>query len=65
MPLPICFLAPTLFSLCITIATPLVPAGQAQRWGIVGIMVVLLAGLVVLLPVRPPARVATAVVPEA
>jgi hypothetical protein len=27
--------------------------------------VVLLAGLLVLLPVRPPARVATAVVPEA
>ncbi|AMM34178.1 membrane protein [Sinomonas atrocyanea] len=59
------FLAPTLFSVCITIATRLVPAGQAQRWGIAGIMVVLLAGLLVLLPVRPPARVATAVVPEA
>ncbi|GHG57759.1 MFS transporter [Sinomonas cellulolyticus] len=59
------FLAPSLFSLCITIAAPFVAAGQAQRWGILGIMAVLLAGLLVLLPVRPPARVATAVVPEA
>lgn len=59
------FLAPSLFSLCITIATPFVAAGQAQRWGILGIMVVLLAGLLVLLPVRPPARVNPAVVPEA
>jgi UMF1 family MFS transporter len=59
------FLAPSLFSLCITIAAPFVAAGQAQRWGIVGIMAVLLAGLLVLLPVKPPARVQTAVVPEA
>lgn len=59
------FLAPSLFSLCITVATPLVAAGQAQRWGILGIMVVLLAGLLVLLPVKPPARVKTAVVPQA
>ncbi|MDQ4491663.1 MFS transporter [Sinomonas sp. ASV486] len=59
------FLAPTLFSLCITIATPFVAAGEAQRWGVLGIMVVLLAGLLVLLPVKPPARVATAVVPVA
>jgi UMF1 family MFS transporter len=58
------FLSPSLFSLCIAIATPLVAAGQAQRWGILGIMVVLLAGLLVLLPVRPPAKVVTAVVPE-
>ncbi|GAB3276904.1 MFS transporter [Sinomonas notoginsengisoli] len=59
------FLAPALFSLCITIATPFVAPGSAQRWGIVGIMAVLLAGLLVLLPVKPPARVATAVVPPA
>ncbi|MEA5457214.1 MFS transporter [Sinomonas sp. JGH33] len=58
------FLAPSLFSLSIAIAAPLVAEGQAQRWGILGIMVVLLAGLLVLLPVRPPSKVATAVVPE-
>jgi UMF1 family MFS transporter len=58
------FLAPSLFSLSIAIAAPLVAEGQAQRWGIAGIMVVLLAGLLVLLPVRPPSKVATAVVPE-
>lgn len=58
------FLSPLLFSACIAIATPLVAEGQAQRWGILGIMVVLLAGLLVLLPVRPPSKVATAVVPE-
>jgi UMF1 family MFS transporter len=59
------FLAPALFTLCITVATPLVPAGEAQRWGILGIMVVLLAGLLVLLPVKPPARAPIAVVPAA
>ncbi|MDQ4502583.1 MFS transporter [Sinomonas sp. ASV322] len=58
------FLAPSLFSLSIAIATPFVAEGQAQRWGILGIMLVLFAGLVVLLPVRPPSKVATAVVPE-
>jgi len=57
------FLAPALFTLCITLATPLVPAGQAQRWGILGIMVVLLAGLLVLLPVKPPEKAPVAVVP--
>ncbi|VXC37687.1 MFS transporter [Arthrobacter sp. 8AJ] len=57
------FLAPALFTLCITVATPLVPAGQAQRWGILGIMVVLLAGLLVLLPVKAPERAPIAVVP--
>ncbi|BCW77465.1 MFS transporter [Arthrobacter sp. NicSoilB11] len=59
------FLAPALFTLCITVATPLVPAGQAQRWGILGIMVVLLAGLLVLLPVKSPAKAPIAVVPAA
>ena len=58
------FLAPLLFTLCITIAAPLVAEGQAQRWGILGIMVVLLAGLLVILPVKPPAAVEIAVVPE-
>jgi UMF1 family MFS transporter len=59
------FLAPALFTLCITVATPLVPAGEAQRWGILGIMAVLLAGLLVLLPVQPPGRTKVAVVPPA
>lgn len=59
------FLAPALFTLCITVATPLVPAGQAQRWGILGIMVVLLAGLLVLLPVKSPDKAPIAVVPAA
>jgi UMF1 family MFS transporter len=57
------FLAPALFTLCITVATPLVPSGEAQRWGILGIMVVLLAGLLVLLPVKPPGKTEIAVVP--
>jgi UMF1 family MFS transporter len=47
------------------VATPLVPAGQAQRWGILGIMVVLLAGLLVLLPVKSPDKAPIAVVPTA
>lgn len=59
------FLAPALFTLCITLATPLVPAGEAQRWGILGIMVVLLAGLLVLLPVKSPDKAPIAVVPVA
>ncbi|WP_115789998.1 MFS transporter [Arthrobacter silvisoli] len=58
------FLAPALFTLCITVATPLVAAGEAQRWGILGIMVVLLAGLLVILPVKAPEDMAIAVVPE-
>jgi UMF1 family MFS transporter len=59
------FLAPALFTLCITVATPLVAVGQAQRWGILGIMVVLLAGLLVLLPVKSPDKAPIAVVPAA
>jgi UMF1 family MFS transporter len=43
------FLAPSLFSACIGIF-------GSQRFGILGILLVLLAGLLVLLPVRPPAR---------
>lgn len=59
------FLAPTLFTLCIALAAPLVAEGEAQRWGILGIMVVLLAGLLVLLPVKPPGKAEIAVVPLA
>jgi UMF1 family MFS transporter len=58
------FLAPALFTLCITVATPLVAPGEAQRWGILGIMVVLLAGLLVLLPVKPPSKAPIAQVPS-
>lgn len=59
------FLAPALFTLCITVAAPLVEPGQAQRWGILGIMVVLLAGLLLLLPVKAPDKTEIAVVPAA
>jgi UMF1 family MFS transporter len=59
------FLAPALFTLCITVAAPLVAPGEAQRWGILGIMVVLLAGLLVLLPVKAPGKSEIAVVPAA
>ncbi|MBT2553098.1 MFS transporter [Arthrobacter sp. ISL-5] len=58
------FLAPTLFTLCIAVATPLVAEGEAQRWGILGIMVVILAGFLVLLPVKPPSETEIAVVPQ-
>jgi UMF1 family MFS transporter len=58
------FLAPTLFTLCIAVATPLVAEGEAQRWGILGIMVVVLAGFLVLLPVKPPSETEIAVVPQ-
>ncbi len=57
------FLAPSLFTLCIAIAAPLVAAGQAQRWGILGIMIVLLAGLLVILPVKAPEKAGIATVP--
>jgi len=43
-------LAPTLFSLFIAVL-------GAQFWGILGILIVLLAGLLLLLPVTPPPRV--------
>lgn len=59
------FLAPALFTLCITVAAPLVEPGEAQRWGILGIMVVLLAGLLLLLPVKAPDKTEIAVVPAA
>jgi UMF1 family MFS transporter len=57
------FLAPALFTLCIALATPVVAPGEAQRWGILGIMAVLLAGLLVLLPVKSPDKTSIAVVP--
>lgn len=53
------FLAPALFSLAIALATPLVAAGHAQRFGILGILVVLLAGLLLLLPIRTPKQMGT------
>ncbi|MET1064487.1 MAG: MFS transporter [Arthrobacter sp.] len=57
------FLAPALFTLCIAVAAPLVAAGEAQRWGILGIMAVLLAGLLLLLPVKAPENTEIAIVP--
>jgi UMF1 family MFS transporter len=59
------FLAPALFTLCIAVAAPLVDPGEAQRWGILGIMVVLLAGLLLLLPVKAPDKTEIAIVPAA
>lgn len=59
------FLAPALFTLSITVAAQFVAPGEAQRWGILGIMVVLLAGLLVLLPVKSPDKAPIAVVPSA
>ncbi|MET1036493.1 MAG: MFS transporter [Arthrobacter sp.] len=50
------FLAPALFSLAIVLAAPHVSEGGAQRYGILGILVVLLAGLLLLLPVRRPSH---------
>jgi UMF1 family MFS transporter len=59
------FLAPALFTLCIAVAAPMVEPGEAQRWGILGIMVVLFAGLLLLLPVKAPDETEIAVVPAA
>ena len=52
------FLAPTLFGLSITIF-------GSQRFGILGILIVLLAGLLALLPVKEPREVPTAQSPSA
>ncbi|EMY33970.1 major facilitator superfamily permease [Arthrobacter crystallopoietes BAB-32] len=52
------FLAPALFALSISIF------GE-QRFGILGILVVLLAGLLVLLPIKEPARIPKAQTPAA
>jgi len=51
------FLAPSLFALFITIF-------GAQRYGIIGILLVLALGLLALLPVRAPGKTPRAVVPE-
>ena len=48
------FLAPALFTTSIALAKPFVE--DAQRYGILGIILVLLTGLVLLLPVRAPRR---------
>ena len=48
------FLAPMLFTTAIAIAATQVAEGQAQRYGILGILLVLLIGLVLLLPIRTP-----------
>ena len=52
------FLAPSLFALFITVF------GE-QRYGILGILVVLLAGLLLLLPVKTPATIQRATTPAA
>ncbi|WP_309080934.1 MFS transporter [Zhihengliuella sp.] len=48
------FLAPAMFTFAIVLATPHVASGEAQRYGILGILLVLLLGLALLLPVRRP-----------
>ncbi|WP_284303072.1 MFS transporter [Mobilicoccus caccae] len=48
------FLAPLLFSASIALGTAVEGSG-AQHWGILGIVLVLALGLLLLLPVRPPA----------
>lgn len=50
------FLAPLLFGLAIALATPFVASGEAQRYGILGILVVLLIGLFLLLPIQSPRK---------
>ena len=51
------FLAPALFSLSVAIAIPLVGSGQAQRYGIIGILIVLAVGLLLLLPIKTPQKI--------
>lgn len=50
------FLAPSLFTAAVAIALNFFPDGGAQRYGILGIMVVLAAGFLLLLPVKAPAH---------
>ncbi len=54
------FLAPLMFTAAIAVGTR-VTGGPAQYWGILGIVLVLLAGLLLLLPVRPEERRSEAV----
>ncbi len=49
------FLAPTMFAAFIGLGSR-VSTGGSQHWGILGIILVLFIGLLLLLPVRPPAR---------
>lgn len=46
------FLAPTFFGLSILIGEQVFPGANVQYWGILGVVVVLVAGLCVLLPVK-------------
>ncbi|WP_099331831.1 MFS transporter [Actinomyces minihominis] len=47
------FLAPLLYGLAITIGTKVLPEGQdATHWGILGIVVVIVLGLLLMLPVK-------------
>ncbi|HYO86130.1 MAG TPA: MFS transporter [Dermatophilaceae bacterium] len=49
------FLAPLAFSVSIGIGVAVLPDGaEAQHWGILGIVAVLLVGLLLVLPVSPP-----------
>ncbi|WP_342373561.1 MFS transporter [Propioniciclava soli] len=53
----ISFLAPTFFALAILLGAWVTGEENTQYWGILGIVVVLLAGLLVLIPVREPADI--------
>ncbi|MDO5746236.1 MAG: MFS transporter [Actinomycetaceae bacterium] len=49
------FLAPAMFALSVALGKMFVPDGvSAQHWGIVGISIILLAGLLLMLPVKDP-----------
>ncbi|WP_157127350.1 MFS transporter [Cnuibacter physcomitrellae] len=49
------FLTPAMWAVAISIATAVLPAGSStQYWGILGIVLVLLVGLLLLIPVRSP-----------
>ena len=52
----ISWLSPALFGLAIWLGASVTGAQNTQYWGILGIVVVLAAGLVVVLPLREPAR---------
>ncbi len=56
------FLAPLMFSASIALGRVILPPGQdAQYWGILGIIAVLIAGLVMVLPIHsPPGRATVA-----
>lgn len=50
------FLAPTFFGLAIILGEQLHPGANVQYWGILGVIVVLAAGFLVLLPVKDHAE---------